>query len=148
MGDKHTWADVKRSFDFEPQRTAASEQADIAADVGAVIRAARLEAKITQSALAEAMGTSQPAVARLEGGANVPSVDTLVKVSSALGQYLVVGILTVGEAKEAGFFDRPSGRATLIPRVASPETLAAEAPVEEGVGSVERFFGARQAAQR
>ena len=144
MTEKNTWAEIKRSFDFDSRGGVARDEADIAADVGALVRAARIEAKMSQSALADAIGTHQPAIARLEGGANVPTVDTLVRVARALGQYVVVGILTEAEAKEAGLVDRSSGRATLIPRFVSPEEGMAEAYVEKGVGAVDRFFGCRR----
>lgn len=46
---------------------------------------ARLAAGLTQKQLAERMGTSQAAVARLEGGTRVPSVTTLAHLAVILG---------------------------------------------------------------
>ena len=50
----------------------------------AVIRA-RTAAGLSQQELAERMGTTQPFVARLESGRNLPSLRTLLKVAKATG---------------------------------------------------------------
>lgn len=47
---------------------------------------------VSQSRLAARAGTSQPAIARLESGRQVPSVRTLMRISGACGMHLVVGI--------------------------------------------------------
>lgn len=46
---------------------------------------ARISAGLTQKQLAERMGTSQAAVARLESGTRLPSVDTLYRLAVILG---------------------------------------------------------------
>ncbi|MBI4319752.1 MAG: helix-turn-helix transcriptional regulator [Chloroflexi bacterium] len=46
---------------------------------------ARLNAGLTQKQLAERMGTSQAAIARLEAGTRLPSVDTLHRLAVILG---------------------------------------------------------------
>jgi transcriptional regulator with XRE-family HTH domain len=43
-----------------------------------------------QAELASRIGSTQPAVARLEGGGNTPSFQTLRRVAAALGLELVV----------------------------------------------------------
>lgn len=45
---------------------------------------------LTQEALAERMGTTQSAIARLEGGRVSPSVETLRKYAKAVGKRLKV----------------------------------------------------------
>ena len=47
---------------------------------------------LSQSRLAARARTSQPAIARLESGRHVPSVNTLLKIASACGMHLVVGL--------------------------------------------------------
>lgn len=46
---------------------------------------ARLAAGLTQKELAQAMGTTQSAIARLESGNQMPTLDTLFKLAAALG---------------------------------------------------------------
>lgn len=49
---------------------------------------ARAAAGLTQAQLADRMGTTQSAVARLESGRSQPSTQTLVKVAAATGTRL------------------------------------------------------------
>ncbi len=51
---------------------------------------ARARAGLTQEQLAERMGTTQSAIARLESGRRVPSVKTLERFAAATGTRLVV----------------------------------------------------------
>lgn len=51
---------------------------------------ARAEAGLTQGALAGRMGTTQSAIARLEGGRVSPSEETLRKYAKAVGKRLRV----------------------------------------------------------
>lgn len=51
---------------------------------------ARARAGLTQAQVAERMGTKQAAVARLEGGRVLPSLDTLRRYAEATGTKLVV----------------------------------------------------------
>ncbi len=44
---------------------------------------ARVRAGLTQTELADRMGTTQSAIARLESGAQMPSVNTLLKFAKA-----------------------------------------------------------------
>lgn len=46
---------------------------------------ARLAAGLTQRQLAEKMGTSQAAIARLESGTRLPAIDTLYRLAQILG---------------------------------------------------------------
>lgn len=56
---------------------------------GALIRA-RAAADMSQHDIAAHMGTSQPAVARLEGGKSNPSIATLRRYAAAVGAKLVI----------------------------------------------------------
>jgi transcriptional regulator with XRE-family HTH domain len=51
----------------------------------ALLREARLRAGLTQEALAERTGKQRPQIARWEGGAVAPSLDTLVDLIRACG---------------------------------------------------------------
>jgi transcriptional regulator with XRE-family HTH domain len=60
--------------------------------VDALIRA-RAAAKLTQAEIAERMGTTQSAVARLEGGRGSPSIATLRKYAEATGTELKIAFV-------------------------------------------------------
>ena len=53
----------------------------------------RMEAKLTQSELAIKLGTTQSAIARLEGGKVSPSVSTLRRYAEATGRQLKVAFI-------------------------------------------------------
>ena len=55
-------------------------------DIIAKLVAARLEKGITQIELARMIGTQRSNICRLESGAQNPSIDTLLKISAALGK--------------------------------------------------------------
>ena len=60
--------------------------------IEAMIRA-RWEGKLTQAELAEKIGTTQSAIARLEGGRVSPSIATLRRYAEATGHQLRVGFV-------------------------------------------------------
>lgn len=54
-------------------------------EIGARLREARLQAGLTQEALARRLGTTQSAVARMECGPKRMSLESIRRVASALG---------------------------------------------------------------
>lgn len=83
-------AELKARLLANPEVAIAYAEADAEfAVIEAMIRA-RAEAGLTQEALAERMGTTQSAVARLEGGGVSPTVETLRKYAKAVGKRLRV----------------------------------------------------------
>lgn len=68
-------------------------EAKLAADIGERVREARDTAGLSQRDLAELMGTSQAAVARLEAGGVGATVTTLYRVAAALGLELSVELV-------------------------------------------------------
>ena len=58
------------------------------AEIATLIRRARAEAGLSQSEVAQRCGTSQPALARYEGGLALPTISTLERLLSACGQQL------------------------------------------------------------
>jgi len=52
---------------------------------------ARTRAGLTQEELAQKMGTTQPVIARLEGGKTRPSMRTLERFAHATGSRLLIG---------------------------------------------------------
>ncbi len=63
--------------------------------IEALVRA-RTAAKLTQAELARRLGTTQSAVARLEGGRVSPSFATLRRYAEATGTRLMVRLVPVG----------------------------------------------------
>lgn len=66
--------------------------------LASAIIGARAHADLTQEELAERMGTSQSAIARLESGRSRPSTTTLAKLAAATGTKLRVSFVPDDEA--------------------------------------------------
>lgn len=56
-----------------------------------MVIARRIRDGLTQGQLAARMGTSVPAISRLESGQHRPNLDTLERLGRALGEHLVIG---------------------------------------------------------
>lgn len=80
-----TLADLKAKWMQDPAFLAEYEAQAQEFALAATIIAARQYAKLSQAQLAERMGTTQSAVARLESGRVVPSMKTLLRVAKATG---------------------------------------------------------------
>lgn len=66
------------------------EREQIINNIAVMIVKARKERQMTQSELAKKIGTQQSVISRLESGTSafIPSLETLVKVASALNMHL------------------------------------------------------------
>ena len=83
--------DLKQRFMKDPAFREEYARADEEyALVEAMVRA-RTAAKLTQAELAARIGTTQSAIARLEGGRLSPSVRTLRRYAEATGMWLTFG---------------------------------------------------------
>ena len=92
MSKRSTWTDIKKQQPLNDEgRAAYADEARISAFRELVYRL-RSEAGLTQAELAERMGTTQSAIARMEGGGTRPTLETLEKVAVAVGGELVVGV--------------------------------------------------------
>jgi transcriptional regulator with XRE-family HTH domain len=92
MGKRTTWDDIKAERPLtEEGRAAYDDEARINAFRAMVYRL-RTEAGLTQAELADRMGTTQSAIARMEGGGARPMLETLEKLAAAVGGELVVGV--------------------------------------------------------
>lgn len=92
MSKRSTWTDIKKQRPLNDEgRAAYADEARISAFRELVYRL-RSEAGLTQAELAERMGTTQSAIARMEGGGTRPTLETLEKVAVAVGSELVVGV--------------------------------------------------------
>jgi ribosome-binding protein aMBF1 (putative translation factor) len=85
------WADLRREFAGEEGFDEAYERARLAYQLSVQVREAREAKGLSQSQLAERMGTQQSVIARLEGGGITPTLPTLKRIADALGTKLTVG---------------------------------------------------------
>ncbi len=83
-------ADLNARLMKDPEFAAAYAVADVEYRVIEEMIRTRSEAGLTQEALAERMGTTQSAIARLEGGRVSPSVETLRRYAVADVEYRVI----------------------------------------------------------
>ena len=90
MSTRTKWTAINRSGS-DLARAAAEDEARISQFRELVFRL-RSEAGLTQAELARRMGTTQSAIARVEGGGARPSLDTLERLAAAVGKELVVGV--------------------------------------------------------
>ena len=90
MTERAVWGDVAKP-NSDAARVAAQDEARISAFRELVYRL-RVDAGLTQAELAARMGTTQSAIARMEGGGTRPTLETLERVAGAVGQDLVVGV--------------------------------------------------------
>ncbi len=74
---------IKRKMPADREVRAAYDALGGEFDLARELIAARARAGLTQAELAERMGTSQSVIARLESGAQMPSVNTLLKFAKA-----------------------------------------------------------------
>jgi ribosome-binding protein aMBF1 (putative translation factor) len=87
---RRSWAAIKRSRSAADLRRSGYRQAKESFDLAERVRQARERLGLTQAELAARIGSTQPAMARLEGGGVTPSLVTLRRIASALGLELVV----------------------------------------------------------
>ena len=81
-----TWEEWEKSH-FTPEEIAESNLR--VALIGELIKA-RNERGVTQKQLEEMSGVSQPVIARLERGATIPNISTVMKLLAPLGKKLAI----------------------------------------------------------
>lgn len=89
MADHTNWTDVRP----EGIEGDAAYRAEIqVSGYRELVHRLRMDAGLTQAELAERMGTTQSAIARLEAGGTRPSLRTLEKLAVAVGHRLTIAI--------------------------------------------------------
>ena len=94
---RKTWDEVKRERAESPARRRGYERAGRTIRLAMEIHELREKRGLSQRELAERLGTTQSAVARLEAGNVSPSLPTLDKVAEALGVELVVSFVDLDD---------------------------------------------------
>lgn len=85
------WAEFRKELMDSDDAKRGYEQARLAYELSVQVREAREAKGLSQSQLAERMGTQQSVIARLEGGGITPTLPTLKRIADALGTKLTVG---------------------------------------------------------
>ena len=85
INDYDAVLDAKFGKEGTPSRIAAEERA-FAFYTGQIIEQTRKEAKMTQTQLAEKVGSNKSYISRIETGKTEPKVSTFYRIASALGR--------------------------------------------------------------
>jgi transcriptional regulator with XRE-family HTH domain len=92
MTSRTSWEEIKKSRPLSGEGQAAYEDEARITAFREMVWRLRTEAGLTQAELAERMGTTQSAIARMEAGGTRPTLDTLEKLAAAVGGDLIVGV--------------------------------------------------------
>ncbi|MCP2278242.1 multiprotein-bridging factor 1 family protein [Nocardia amikacinitolerans] len=92
MGERSDWSELRDRRMREPGAEEAYAAARLAYQLGRTIRQMREDRGWSQTALAQAAGMTQSAVARFEAGGTIPSLPVLERLASALDADLVVEV--------------------------------------------------------
>jgi ribosome-binding protein aMBF1 (putative translation factor) len=90
MTERVTWKQLREQRMASPTARAAYEEARLAYEVGRQVRALREAQGLSQRELADRLGTTAAAIARLEAGSTRPTLITLERVAVALGAKIEV----------------------------------------------------------
>jgi DNA-binding XRE family transcriptional regulator len=90
------WNDIKAWHTQSAARQHGYDRAGRAIRLAVELRALREKKGLSQRQLAELVGTTQSAIARLEGGHISPSLPTLDRIAAALGTEVTVTFTDIG----------------------------------------------------
>jgi len=88
----YTFQDHLRESLKDPEFKKAWEDSEVEYQLGRKLIEARLKSNLSQRALAKKVGTSQAAIARIEGMDANPSLLLLKRIAAALGAQLKISI--------------------------------------------------------
>lgn len=86
-------AELKKKLMANPEFRAEYEKADAEFSLIEALVRARSNANLSQAELAKKIGTTQSAIARLEGGGVSPSLSTLRRYAQATGSRLEINLI-------------------------------------------------------
>lgn len=90
MTDHNTWRELRKERQESPVYRAEYVRTRQAYEIGRKVRALREEHGLTQTELAQRMGSTQSVIARLEGGGAEPRYELLERIGRALNSDLEV----------------------------------------------------------
>jgi DNA-binding XRE family transcriptional regulator len=79
------WDRIRSLADPEFRAHLADRAGERARRLGARVRASRLKAGMTRSALASRLGATRASIAKLEAGETAPSLDLIARIADVLG---------------------------------------------------------------
>jgi len=124
LGEMKTNAEViAEDLANDPAFRAEWERTALARAVAIAIVRYRAEHDLSQRQLAEAVGMSQPQVARLELGEYNPRMETLLRLSSRLGLEFTIDVRPVGKPARRGAAGASSDRVVETVAVGESEIL-------------------------
>jgi ribosome-binding protein aMBF1 (putative translation factor) len=94
-------SDAFKEWREDPQYVAAYDALEEEFAIAEALIRARAQASMTQEDVAQAMGTTQAAIARLESGRSMPSTRTLQRFADATGTKLRIRFEKPKSAKSA-----------------------------------------------
>lgn len=115
MITRRRWVDPVGRTDHEARRHRAISSTDYRQEqertapyeaLARMIVARRIRNGLTQAQLAEHMGTSVPAISRLESGYHRPNLETLAKLAQAFGERFVLGFENSSGVRDLLTMDR------------------------------------------
>src|SRR5207302_10198624 len=96
--DRRSWSAIKHARRDTAARREGYRRAKQDFELAERVRQARERVGMTQAELASRIGSTQPAVARLEAGGITPSLHTLRRIAAALDLELIVDLRPVRRA--------------------------------------------------
>jgi DNA-binding XRE family transcriptional regulator len=94
--------DIRRHEKADPEYRKVRARFARAEAVARLLIQFRMKHNLTQEQLAQLMGTSAPAISRLESGTHVPSLTTLSRLAEAAGERLVIGFTKANAPSRKG----------------------------------------------
>lgn len=88
-------AELKKRLMNDPAFALEYEKVDAEFAIIEALVEARMKAKLSQAELARRIGTTQSAIARLEGGGISPSISTLRRYAEATGSKLQIELVAI-----------------------------------------------------
>ena len=86
-------AELKKQWMQDAEVREAYEERAYEFEIASALITARTNAGLSQSEVAERMGTTQSAVARLEGGSQLPSMKSVIRYATAIGAHPVLQLM-------------------------------------------------------
>ena len=102
MKKRESWDDIKAGRGDSLQHRRGYDKAGRAIRLASELRRLREAQGLSQRELAEQVGTTQSAIARLEAGNNPPNLLLLDRIADALGAELTVSLTDLDQRTSAG----------------------------------------------